>query len=235
MSTVTSAPVHARFAAFWGEMQGVPARDLRPLLKKHDLDNVPLKTLSRLAKAVGMPRDARVALLRHHELNLRSLVQSTKAISVHGLSTGKAWENRQLGRVGGFFAERFPKVSAHATSAVERLGSFTGKVGAAAGEVVKKGGFFGNLLGKIGGALSTVGKLARMVPLVNIAFIGVDAFKFLRDPSMANLAKLGLSVGAALPIPGASLLGGVRTAVEVAPMAARFGSRLLGGGEPQPA
>lgn len=89
-------------------------------------------------------------------------------------------------------------------------------------------GILGKIAGPLGGVLKGVGAISRMIPGLNIVFAvadGIGAVKTLMNPlasageKAAALGKAALSVGAALPIPGASLLGGARAAWGVGELA----------------
>lgn len=220
-TSVQSASLTTRISAFATAAKGLPSKDLAPLLKAHGLEHVAPRKLSAAAKAVGMPRAARVAMLGSQQQSLASLGSATKAISKTALVAGKAAETKQLARAGGFFSRTFPRLSGVAGRSVGALGTATGAAGTAvkaAGAGKGALGFLARIGMKVAGPLAKVGGFVRMIPGLNLIFVAVDGFKLLKNPSAANLAKFGLSVGAALPIPGASLLGGVRAGVGVVEM-----------------
>ncbi len=107
----------------------------------------------------------------------------------------------------GFFGSIFNGVSGLMSS-----------VGRVAGPIL---GPLAKIAAPITNALKGVGNFMRMIPGLNLIFAATDTFKAvtsLFDPNkswsekLANLGKAALSIGAALPIPGASLLGGARGA-----------------------
>lgn len=110
-----------------------------------------------------------------------------------------------------------------------KAGGFFGKImGAVSGVASSVGRIAGPMLGPLAkfaapvmSALKGVGNFMRMIPGLNLIFAAADTFKALKvmfDPTksmgekLAAVGKAALSIGAALPIPGASLLGGVRGA-----------------------
>lgn len=219
-SIALPANIQANLARFMADAKALPTKDLAPLLKKHGLEHVAPATLSKAARAVGLPREARVALLGAQQQSLASMAKATKEISKTALQTGKTFEAAKVGQATGWFAQTFPRASAAANSAVARLGTASGAAGKAITDAAAKPGVLGFLAkaaGKIAAPLAKIGQVARMVPFLNLAFVAVDGAKLLANPSGANLAKFGLSVGAALPIPGASLLGGARAAASFIP------------------
>jgi hypothetical protein len=112
--------------------------------------------------------------------------------------------------------------------AVKQSGFFGRIFSGGAGILNSVKSFAGPILGPLSkiaapvmNAFKSVGNIMRMIPGLNIAFAVMDTFKAVKvllDPTksmgekLAALGKAALSIGAALPIPGASLLGGVRGA-----------------------
>ena len=102
------------------------------------------------------------------------------------------------------------------------FGGITKALGGLGTSIAKMASPITGTLSKVFGPLVTAFKnspLARLLPIVNLVFVvtdGIKAVKTLMDPTkswgekLAACGKAALSIGAALPIPGASLLGGAR-------------------------
>ena len=130
------------------------------------------------------------------------------AAACRGAATGIA------GRCGGILNAAkntgfFGRIFGNVTSAVSGLSRMAGPI---LGPLAK-------IAAPVMSALKGVGNFMRMIPGLNLVFAAVDTFKAIKtlmDPSkswgekLSAVGKAALSIGAALPIPGASLLGGAR-------------------------
>jgi hypothetical protein len=108
-------------------------------------------------------------------------------------------------KTGGFFGSIF-----------KGIGNIASSIGRVAEPIM---GPLAKIAAPVVNAFKGVGNFMRMIPGLNLIFAATDTFKAvtsLFDPKkpwsekIANLGKAALSIGAALPIPGASLLGGAR-------------------------
>jgi hypothetical protein len=172
--------------------------------------------------------------------NWRGLMNVSKQISTNFVgansAAGRLLESFRSGL--GSMSEKFPQLSSAAQNAASTVkGAAIGGAGRVGGAIkaAKASSFFGSIMktgsslfssvAKIAGPilrpLKAVGNFMRMIPGLNLIFAAADTFKAVKtlfDPSkswgekLAAVGKAALSIGAALPIPGASLLGGVRGA-----------------------
>ena len=144
------------------------------------------------------------------ETQMPSLAKGAKSAAAAAKAAGAGAAARCGGilnaaKSSGFFGGIFKAVSGVASSVSRMAGPILGPLSSICKPWVS--------------ALKGVGSFMRMIPGLNLIFAATDTFKALKvmfDPTksmgekLAAVGKAALSIGAALPIPGASLLGGAR-------------------------
>jgi hypothetical protein len=215
---------------------------LTALASKHGiaLESLSTQALSRTFRAIGLPREMRADVLANLNRNFsaKNLFGSTRQLSsqwlesarsnlgtkgaqaltrgrtlaLNGLETGRTWTSAQV--------DKFPALKNAVTTSATKATAGLSNTATAAATAVKQPGFFGRIVSSAGQVLKPLAPafktLCKWLPPLSAAMDGVA---FIRNPSLANLGKLALSVGACIPGPWMPLCFGARAAVGVGELA----------------